>query len=328
MRKVTLLVVVLALLVGFIVPNAYAQDEMEKKDIVDTAVEDGRFTVLAAALEAAGLVEALKAEGPFTVFAPTDAAFAAALEELSITAEDLLADPAALSQILLYHVVPGAVMAEDAMTLESAATLQGSSITLSTSMEMEDTMETKEGLFLNGGAEVFQADIEATNGVIHVIDAVILPPAEGEMEGSYAGGLLNIVEIAAADENFSTLVAAVTAAELGEALSAPGPYTVFAPTNDAFAAAFEALGIAPEDLLADTETLTGILLYHVVSGEAYAEEVVNLAAVTTLQGSDITIAVKDDGVYLNDTVRVSVTDIAAQNGVIHVIDGVLLPPAE
>lgn len=138
----------------------------------------------------------------------------------------------------------------------------------------------------------------------------------------------DIVDIAIVDGRFMTLVAAVQAAGLVETLKSEGPFTVFAPTDDAFAAAFEALGIEAADLLADTETLTDILLYHVVAGEAYAADVVNLDAVTTLQGSDISISVTDDGVFLNDSVQVIITDIEASNGVIHVIDFVLLPPSD
>lgn len=148
------------------------------------------------------------------------------------------------------------------------------------------------------------------------------------MEDDSMESMGTIVDIASADENFSTLVAAVVAADLAETLSGEGPFTVFAPTNDAFAAAFDALGITAEELLADTDTLTNILLYHVVSGEVLAEDVVNATSVTTVQGSDITITVRDGNVFLNDTVQVTMTDILASNGVIHVIDGVLLPPAE
>jgi LPXTG-motif cell wall-anchored protein len=138
-----------------------------------------------------------------------------------------------------------------------------------------------------------------------------------------------IVEIASGNSDFSTLVAALTAAEL------TGPFddcsdaktTVFAPTNAAIAAALSALGITAADLLADTELLTDILTYHVVSGAVMAEDVVELTSATTLQGSDIAIEVVGGKVVLNDTVNVTATDIEACNGVIHVIDAVLLPPS-
>ena len=134
-----------------------------------------------------------------------------------------------------------------------------------------------------------------------------------------------IVDIAVNDGRFETLVAALQAADLAETLAGEGPFTVFAPTDDAFAALPEG---TVEGLLNDIPALTDILLYHVISGRVMAADVVELDAATTLQGSDITITVNDDGVFLNDTIQVTVTDIEASNGVIHVIDGVLLPPAD
>ena len=133
------------------------------KDIVDTAVDAGSFTTLVAAVEAAGLVDTLKGEGPFTVFAPTDEAFAALPEG---TVEGLLADPDALAAILTYHVVAGKVMSTDLSDGMMAATVNGAEITIGT-----------EGGVTVNDANVVTADIEATNGVIHVIDAVILPPS-------------------------------------------------------------------------------------------------------------------------------------------------------
>lgn len=173
--------------------------------------------------------------------------------------------------------------------------------------------------------------LDAPNVALAVID----PETASSLSAALEGGDMmmeeemgTIVDIASADENFSTLVDAVVAAGLAETLAGEGPFTVFAPTNDAFAAALDSLGLTAEDLLADTETLTNILLYHVVDGEALAEDVVTIDSVTTLQGSDITITVTDGNVFLNDTIQVTMTDIIASNGVIHVIDGVLLPPAE
>ena len=131
-------------------------------DIVDTAVNAGNFTTLVAAVEAAGLVETLKGEGPFTVFAPTDEAFAALPEG---TVEGLLADPEALAKILTYHVIPGKVMSTDLTNNMMAATVEGSEVTIMT-----------EGGVMVNDANVTTADIEASNGVIHVIDKVIMPP--------------------------------------------------------------------------------------------------------------------------------------------------------
>jgi transforming growth factor-beta-induced protein len=135
-----------------------------------------------------------------------------------------------------------------------------------------------------------------------------------------------IVDVAVSTEGFSTLVAAVQAAGLVETLSGEGPFTVFAPTDDAFAAALEALGITAEDLLADTETLTAILTYHVVAGAVPSSDVVTLdgQSVATVNGAEVMISVDGDTVMVNDATVVAV-DVAASNGVIHVIDTVLLP---
>ncbi len=280
---------------------------MEASDIVDTAIADGRFTTLVAALQAAELVDALKAEGPFTVFAPTDDAFAA-LPEGTLDSLLLPENKQALTDILLYHVVEGKVMAADVTGLKSATTLLGKDVTVKVDMG---------NVYIND-AKVIITDIETSNGVIHVVDAVILPPTEEAASNT-------IVDIAVADGRFTTLVAAVTAADLVETLSGEGPFTVFAPTDDAFAALPE--GTLDSLLLPENkQQLTDILLYHVVSGKVMAADVVTLPSATTVLGKDVTITVKDGKVFLNDTVEVIITDIEASNGVIHVIDAVLLPP--
>jgi transforming growth factor-beta-induced protein len=282
--------------------------EEPAQTIVDVAVAAGDFSTLVTAVQAAGLVETLSSAGPFTVFAPTDAAFAALPAG---TLEALLADPSGqLTDILLYHVVAGSVMAADVVGLDSAPTVFGEDIAITV---MDGSV------FLNETVRVTATDIEASNGVIHVIDAVLLPPAE-------EAALLTIAEIAAGDENFSTLVAALDATGLVETFAGEGEFTVFAPTNDAFTALPEG---TLETLLADPGgQLTDILLYHVVEGAVPAETVVTLDSATTLLGEDVTIRVENGNVFLNDIVQVTATDIMASNGIIHVIDGVLLPPAE
>jgi transforming growth factor-beta-induced protein len=283
------------------------------KDIVDTAVADGRFTTLVAAVQAAGLVDTLKGAGPFTVFAPTDDAFA---KLPAGTVEDLLKPEnlETLKNVLLYHVVSGKVMAADVVTLDGKTAdtaAEGNSINISV----------KDGnVFLNDNVQVIITDIETANGVIHVIDTVLLPPAK----------TADIVDTAVADGRFTTLVAAVQAAGLVDTLKGEGPFTVFAPTDDAFA---KLPAGTVEDLLKpeNLETLTNILLYHVVSGKVMAADVVTLdgkTADTVAEGNSINISVKDGNVFLNDNVQVIITDIATTNGVIHVIDTVLLPPAK
>jgi transforming growth factor-beta-induced protein len=291
-------------------PQPTATPEPMLKDIVDTAVADGRFTTLVAAIGAAELVDTLKGEGPFTVFAPTDDAFAA----LPAGTVDELLKPEnkqKLTDILLYHVVSGKVMAAEVTALTSATTVLGKDVAVKVDMG---------NVYINE-AKVIITDIATSNGVIHVIDAVLLPPSEdAAMEEKNT-----IIDIAVADGRFTTLAAALTAADLVETLSGEGPFTVFAPTDDAFAAL--PAGTLDSLLLPENkQQLIDILLYHVVSGKVMAADVVTLTSAQTVLGKDVTITVKDGKVFLNDTVQIIITDIEASNGVIHVIDAVLLPP--
>ncbi|MBL7646205.1 MAG: fasciclin domain-containing protein [Candidatus Hydrogenedentes bacterium] len=267
----------------------------EEKTIVETAVAAGDFGTLVAAVKAAGLAETLSGAGPFTVFAPTDAAFA---KLPAGTVEALLANPEKLKSILLFHVVSGKVMAKDVTGLKSAPTVFGQDL----------AVDASDGVKING-ATVTAADIICSNGVIHVIDTVLLPK--------------NVVEIAAGNEDFSTLVAAVTAAGLAETLSGEGPFTIFAPTNEAFA---KLPAGTVEDLLKpeNKAKLAAILTYHVVPGKVMAADVAGLSKATTVQGGDVSIKSKRDTVTINGA-KVTATDIVGTNGVIHVIDTVILP---
>lgn len=321
MRKVTTLFLSIVMMLVLAAP-VVAQGE---KDIVDIAVENGSFTTLVAAVQQAELVDALKAEGPYTVFAPTDEAFAALLEETGMTAEELLAAES-LADILLYHVVAGAFDAASVIELVGDAdyalvdTLNGTPLKVSVDMG---------NVYIND-AMVVMPDVMASNGIIHVVDSVIMPPSKTIAE--------IVIDAASAEEGaeFTTLLAAVAQAGLAEALSGEGPFTVFAPTDAAFAAALEALNISAEDLLA-SEGLAGILLYHVVGGEEplYSNDVAAALAeageeglkVETLNGASFTVTADDEGIYV-DGAKIIMTDIMASNGVIHVIDAVILPPAE
>ncbi len=527
LRKFSLLLS-LILLLGSLVTPAWAQDDTQAPTITDIVVDNEDFSTLEAAVQAAGLGETLSSEGPFTVFAPTNAAFEAALNQLGLTADELLADTQTLTTILQYHVVAGEVFSQD-LSAGDVATLQGEPVTIALD----------EGVMVNN-ATVTIPDVDASNGVVHVIDQVLLPPsmmqdmgeddmamdeaetnafvrighfspdtpavdiyvngvvsvealeypnmiglvglASGEYEiavapsgtsieeaaigpltltfaantlttiaavGSLEAGTLtatftsdsiaglpsgnaqvnvlhaiegaptvnvvagdtplvtdlaypgelgdndgffildtvptgtydlsivtaadgteilalpgtelmdntfylivaigtpdspevrvfsatestlgigpgNIVQVAESAGNFSTLLQAAQAAGLADILSNEGPFTVFAPTDDAFAAALDALGLTAEELLADTELLTTILQYHVVAGEVPASQVVGLDEANTLLGEPISIAIENDQVILNDNVTVTTPDIEASNGLIHVIDGVLLPPS-
>ena len=283
-------------------------------DIVATAKAAGSFGTLLKAAEAAGLVETLQGAGPLTVFAPTDAAFAALPAG---TLDQLLADPAALKQVLLYHVVSGKVTADQVVGLTSADSVEGAPIAITV----------KDGkVYLNGSTQVVTPDVQASNGVIHVIDQVLLPPAAQASPAASASMAPagDIVATAKAAGTFGTLLKAAQAAGLVETLEGTGPFTVFAPTDDAFAALPAG---TLDSLLADPTALKKILLYHVVSGAVTADQVVGLTSADSAEGSPIAITVKDGKVYLNDNAQVVATDIGASNGVIHVIDHVILPPS-
>ena len=273
----------------------------EKKDIVETAVSAGNFNTLATALTEAGLVDALKGKGPFTVFAPTEEAFAKLPEG---TVESLLKpeNSEKLIAVLTYHVVPGAVMAADVVKLNAAETLNGQRIDIKTSGE---------SVYVDG-ASVVTADIKASNGVIHVIDTVLLPSHQ------------SIVGVAKDAGQFGTLLAAAKAAGLAEALSGEGPFTVFAPTDEAFGRLPEG---TVEDLLKkeNLDDLAAVLKYHVVQGRVFSDEVLTKESIGTLQGDMLKVSMKDGKPMVNEAGIIK-TDIDASNGVIHVIDHVLLPP--
>ena len=272
-------------------------------DIVDTAVKAGKFKTLAAALGAADLVATLKGPGPFTVFAPTDEAFA---KLPAGTVETLLKpeNKGKLAGILTYHVVAGRVMAKQVVGLKGAKTINGQRVDI----------KADDSTVMVDGAQVTTTDIQCDNGVIHIIDSVILPSDK------------TIPEVATAAEKFTNLIAAVKAAGLADVLSGPGPFTVFAPTDEAF-------GKLPANTVQELlkpenkQKLVDILKYHVVAGRVYSEGVVGIKTANSIAGLPISVNVNIDGVRLNNS-RFLATDIDASNGVIHVIDSVLMPPAK
>jgi uncharacterized surface protein with fasciclin (FAS1) repeats len=333
-----LVLVVMALVA--IVPT-FAQDEAEvtiaELVVASAGGEAPEFTVLLAAVSAAdpSFLELLSnPDASLTVFAPTDAAFTALLEALEVSAEDLLANTDLLNAVLAYHVVPGAFDAEAVVAADGALIgtfLPNSALAISVS-DM--------GVMVNDST-VVAADVLASNGVVHVIDAVLVPEmGDGgemtEMEAPTAS-IAETVIAAAGDEaapQFTVLLAAVLAADpsVAEMLTNGGPYTVFAPTDEAFTALLEAMGVTAEDLLADTELLNAVLAYHVVPGSFDAATVVAAAgeegfSIVTFNGV-LDIAVIDGSVVINEDVTVAATDIYATNGIIHVIDGVLIPTME
>jgi uncharacterized surface protein with fasciclin (FAS1) repeats len=271
--------------------------------VVDIIVNSPDHNTLEAAVIAAELADDLSGTGPFTVFAPTDAAFALLPSDL-ITA--LLADPTGdLASILLYHVVGGIAYSTDLVDGQVITTLLGQDITVTITMD---------GVMIND-ANVIVADIPADNGVVHVIDAVLIPELNPEPT--------TVVDIIVNSPVHNTLETAVIAADLANDLSGAGPFTVFAPTDDAFAALPAG---ALDALLADpTGALAQVLLYHAVSGIALSTDLSDGQMITTLLGEDVTVTINGNGVFINDA-QVIVADIVADNGVVHVIDAVLLPP--
>ena len=285
-----------------LVTVGFFSQQVRAKDIVDTASEAGNFKTLVAAVQAAGLVDTLKSEGPFTVFAPTDEAFA---QLPNGTLESLLKpeNQSQLRDILTYHVAPGRVDAQTAFGLDQATTVNGQRALIST----------ENGQLSIGNAKIVITDLKCSNGIIHVIDSVLLPNSED---------LLSTAEHAG---NFKTLLAAIEAAGLDSALSADGPFTVLAPTDDAFAAlpqgTVESL-LQPEN----KDKLQQILKLHVVPGRVYQDQAAQLKNATALSGSELKFRIKNGGLQVNEA-AILATDLDSSNGVIHVIDRVLLPPA-
>jgi transforming growth factor-beta-induced protein len=275
-------------------------DDTETQSLVDVAAANGNFTILVGALEATGLDITLGGEDDFTVFAPTDEAFG----RLPAGVLDSL-DAATLEKILTYHVVPGSVTASTVVTLDSATTAEGADVAI----QIVDG-----GVVINGTTQVTTTDVLADNGVIHILDSVLLPP-----DIAFPG---DIVDAALAYPIFDTLAGAVVAAELAETLKTDNEgagFTVFAPQNGAFAE----LGIDLGTL--STEELSNVLLYHTVGATVDSAAVVGLDSATTLQGTDVSIEVSEAGVTLNENANVVRVDLRTTNGIIHVIDAVLLP---
>lgn len=288
--------------VVFLTTTLLSTTTSKAADIVDTAVANGNFKTLAAALGAADLVGALKGDGPFTVFAPTDEAFS---KLPAGTVESLLLpeNKEKLKSILTYHVVAKQVPASTVVTLSGATTLMGE----------RAAIRTENGAVKVNDATVVTTDIACDNGLIHVIDSVLLPADK------------NLVETAVGAGTFNTLIAAAKAAGLAGALTGSDNLTVFAPTDEAFAklpaGTVESL-LKPEN----KQQLASILKYHVVPGRVYSDAALNAGQAKTLQGASVTIAASENGAKVNSANLVA-TDLSASNGVIHVIDSVLMPPA-
>lgn len=281
--------------------TAATDNKDQENTIVGLAARAGTFNTLVTAVKAAGLKDTLSGKGPFTVFAPSDEAFAKIPKQ---ELQDLLKpeNREKLVAILTYHVVPNEVLSGDVVKLKSAKTVNGQSVKI----------RVKDKKVYVDNAQVVKTDIKASNGVIHVIDSVIMPDFRKD-----------IVDTAAENGSFSTLVAAVKAAGLVDTLKGDGPFTVFAPTDEAFSK-------LPKETLKDLlkpenkEKLKAILTFHVLSGEIKADGVIATKSLKTVNGQSLGVEVRKGSVYLGDA-RVVKADIPAKNGVIHVIDTVLLP---
>ena len=273
------------------------------EDIPTNATNTGVHDTLVDALVQADLVSTLQGDGPFTVFAPTDQAFADA--GINLSTFDTDEEIAVLTDILLYHVyTAGAVYAADVT--------DGSTVAMANGDDASFTVT--DGTVMIGDATVTTADVMASNGVIHVIDKVLMPPAD----------LVDIAAVAMSTGMHDSLVAALVKADLVSTVQGDGPFTVFAPTDQAFTNA----GIDLDSFTTDEEiaALTNILLYHVYSGAVNAADVTDGLVVQMVNGDYAQFTVTEGTVMIEDA-TVTAADVMASNGVIHVIDKVLMPPA-
>ena len=299
------------------------------------------LSTLVTAVVEAELVDTLNSDGPFTIFAPTNDAFAAIPEDILAA---VLADQALLTSVLTYHVVPGSMQAADLGT-STQATVEGGDIVFA-----------NDGTMAND-ANVICSNVPVANGTVHIVDSVLLPqvaldaiaaltagddamedgamedamlgasgpaceavPADGE--GSFAGMADDTAATAASNNPLlSTLVGAVVQAELVDTLNSDGPFTIFAPTNDAFAAVDEDTLAA---VLGDNELLTSVLTFHVVAGDLSAQDLIDAGTVTTVNGAEVTIEAAGDEFTVNGATAIC-QNVPTANATVHIIDGVLVP---
>ena len=294
--------------------------EHETLDVVRLAKSNANLSVLAEAIDAAGLATTLSAAGPYTVFAPTNQAFLDLLAELKVSKAELLANKDLLTSVLTYHVLGSKVVSSAVPLGQPIATLQKGFLhaeNLGGSLKIKDESQRV--------SNVVTADVVARNGVVHIIDKVLLPANTS----TNVSATFDIVRLAKSNANLSVLAEAIDAAGLATTLSAAGPYTVFAPTNQAFLDLLAELKMSKADLLANKDFLTSVLTYHVLGSKVVSSAVPLGQPITTVQkgffkaetlGRSLTIT---DG--RNRFSNVVTADVVAQNGVVHLIDKVLLP---
>lgn len=277
----------------------------EQKSIAGIAASDDNFSILVAALDKAGLVSVLDEGGPYTVFAPTNQAF----EDAGITSLDGLSAEV-LTPILLNHVVSGKYLSTDLAVGDNYVPSENASGPNDTKISLY--INTDNDVFINNSATVTSANLEASNGVIHVIDKVISADVD-------------VVDIALQNSNFTSLVGALQAADgdLVNTLKNGGPFTVFAPTNEAFAAISSVT-----DNISATD-LANVLTYHVANGNVRSSMLSDNMSVTALNTGSFIIDLSGSSPKITDgagnSVSIVLTDVQGINGVVHVIDAVLLP---
>ncbi|MFN3437479.1 MAG: fasciclin domain-containing protein [Acidovorax sp.] len=282
-------------------------DDDPERNIVELAQNNPDLSILVEAVVAAGLAPTLST-GMLTVFAPTNATFVALLGELGVTKDALLANKPLLTAVLTYHVLGSKVQRNDVPLGKAITPVSGGFFKI----------ESANGLKITDGRNrvttITATDIQASNGVVHLVDRVLLPADK------------DIVATAMALPDFSILVEAVAAAGLVSTLQGTGPFTVFAPTNAAFAALLAELGVTKEALLANTALLTSVLTYHLVPARVLKAEVPVNTAIATVQGQTFTV---NSSLVITDqnqrTSNIVAADVFTSNGVIHVVNKVILP---
>jgi uncharacterized surface protein with fasciclin (FAS1) repeats len=300
-------------------------DPQPRPTIAALLSQTSNLSTLNAAVNAAGLTETLAStSNRFTVFAPTNAAFNAVLAATGLTAEQLLASDA-LSGILLFHATSGTVRAENLAVGQTVTTARPSGLATFTIVAAGNGL----GIDANGDgtadARITSTNIEASNGVVHIIDAVLVPNDVP---------VLNLSQVVGTRSNLSVLNAALGATGLNTVLADTGSeFTVFAPTDAAFQALLTALGITASELLA-LQGIDGVLLYHVTTGSVMAGDLSVGQTVTTARPSGVntfTVVAAGNGLGIDVNgdgmadARITATDIRATNGIVHVLDAVLVP---
>lgn len=265
-------------------------------NIVETAQSNSDLSTLVDKVEMADLTDPLSApDSNYTVFAPTNQAFENLPQGLELTKEQL-------KDVLTYHVLTSEVKAADIESKQTVSALNGEGLFITSDSD---------GVLINQSTEVTTTDVDASNGVVHLIDSVLLP-----------NDYLNIVQIAKKNYKLTTLVQNVADAGLADILEGEGPYTVFAPTNQAFEDASDLVSSLDPSQVAD------VLKYHAVTSKALSSDLSDGQTIPTVQGEDITVSIDGDGnVTLNGSVSVETVDLEGTNGVVHIIDGLLVPPS-